>query len=325
MYDVFNIKSDKKIQKYNTIDEKEKFFPNRQEKNTLCTFPSPVIQSESNSESNSESDEIKLEIVNYDKGKEHSKTYTVPHNIVYPTRKRLLCFSVINGEYCNYGSHCTFAHTLAEQKIDIEMLYIYQIILDKDLMHFFSLSNPKTDEIYKRLLFFAHVCPKCVDFKCMGGYNCKYGTHAPCLKICKNDLLTGQCINKLIDISVDQSILDKIKSINYPANKDASNTFSLPSTYVGCMNGHHLSERNLIPYYTYINKKDISKKTIYQSVRYIDIDHVYKLLKNNNSNRNYINSMNKSSETSESTDDEINQWFKHDSYSSDDEKVETLF
>ena len=60
-------------------------------------------------------------------------------------------------------------------------------------------------------------------------------------------------------------------------------------------------------------------------MRYIDIDHVYKLLKNNNSNRNYINSMNKSSETSESTDDEINQWFKHDSYSSDDEKVETLF
>jgi hypothetical protein len=255
----------------------------------------------SGSESESE-EEIKVKIVDYNKGRERTQTYSVSSGLSCPTWKRLLCFSVINGEYCTYGSHCTFAHTLLEQKIDANMLCIYQIILDKNLISFFSLTNPKTDEIYSKLLFLTSVCSKCLSGKCMGGYNCKYGAHTPCLKLCKNDLLTGGCINKEIEIVVDAEISNKIN----PSNK--------PDKYLGCLNGHHLSTRNLVPYYDYINKKNISKKTLYQSTRYIDKkQHVYNL----NPNK-------KSSETSESTDEEISQWFKkeEDSSEDDDMKIE---
>lgn len=258
-------------------------------------------ESKSDSDSNSD-DEIKLEITDIIKGKERTKTIIIQQN---STKKRLLCFSVINNENCNYGNYCTFAHTLSEQVIDAEMLYIYQIILDKDLMNFFSLSNPKMDDIYKKLLFFTYVCPKCVSNTCMGGYNCKYGTHDPCLKICKNDLLTGECINKLINIPINNSILDKIELIN---KKET------PFSPTGCINGHHLSERNLIPYYKYINDKNISKKTVHQSVRYINANPICNILKN----KNCVYGNHKSSETSDSTDEEINEWFRKDSYSSDD-------
>lgn len=256
-------------------------------------------------------DEIKLEITNYDKNGDQICVFNIPCNNntlrQHSIKKRLLCFSVINDEQCGYNSLCKFAHTLSEQNIDGEIVYIYQIILDKELMNYFSLLNPKTDELYKRLLFFTHVCPKCEIGKCMGGYNCKYGTHDKCLKICKNDLLTGQCINKIIEIHVDPNIIDKIN----PTTK--------MDCYMGCINGHHLSERNLIPYYTYINKKNISKKTTCQSVRYIDTDPVFFLLKNNNNRRfSTKNAISSDSSTSSSMDEEINQLFRKKAEDYDD-------
>lgn len=251
----------------------------------------------SDGEQNDSDNDIKLEITEYTTGKERIHTYDVSCGSIYSNKKRLLCFSVINGKYCNYGNHCTFAHTLSEQVINIEKFYIYQIILDKNLMNFFSLTNPKTDEIYKQLLFFTHICSKCISSKCMGGYNCKFGTHSPCLKICKNDLLTGECINKPLNISVDESVLNKI---DIPTK---------PIVYGGCINGHHLTKRNLIPYYKYVNQKELSKKTTYQSVRHINLDRMRALLETNTKKP-------VCEKSSESTDDEINQWFKADDCSS---------
>jgi hypothetical protein len=298
--------------------ELEFLAPSHMRRNIIPNNVSPIHKEsrnkfflESNSKSESESnsdDEIKLEITDFIKGKERTKTVIIQQN---STKKRLLCFSVINNEHCNYGHYCTFAHTLAEQVIDSDMLYIYQIILDKNLMNFFSLSNPKTDQIYKKLLDFTRVCPKCVSKTCMGGYNCKYGTHDPCLKICKNDLLTGECQNKLIDIPINNSILNKMELINKTMKTDNIEN-SIDFIPVGCMNGHHLSKRKLIPYLPYVNEKNISKKTLHQSVRHINTNPVcYSLGKKN---YGYY----KSSETSDSTDDEINGWFRKDSYSDDD-------
>ena len=86
---------------------------------------------------------------------------------------------------------------LNEQIIDEDKKFIYQIILDKNLMNFFSMTNPKTNEIYKQLLFFTHVCDNCINNKCTGGYNCRNGVNDISLKLCKNDLLTGECLNKI--------------------------------------------------------------------------------------------------------------------------------
>jgi hypothetical protein len=259
-----------------------------------------------NLDSESSEDDIGLEITEYfPSGEERTHVCNVSSYLPYPNRKRLLCFSVIKGDACTYGDRCTFAHTLNEQIINIDKIYIYQIILDNNLMNFYSLTNPKTDDIYHQLLFYTHVCPKCISRVCMGGYNCKYGTHTPHLKICKNDLLTGECINKTIDIDVDEGIFEKITDIQKSEK------------YVGCINGHHLSSRNMVPYYTYVSKKEASNKTTYQSVRYIDINHINRLLrqgswKNNNYNKDG---------SSDSTDDDFNEWFKEKCSSSSEDVV----
>ncbi len=266
---------------------------------------SELLSDDSNDGYDSDS-EIKLEITEYNKNAQRTHTYAIPYKSSHSNRKKLLCFSVINNEYCDYGDYCTYAHNLNEQIIDIDNLYIYQIILDRNLMNFFSLSNPKTEYIYKKLLFYSYVCPKCISGKCMGGYNCKYGAHDTCLKLCKNDLLTGQCINKLININMNKSIFDKMVKIE-PIEKAPE--------YTGCINGHHLSKRNLVPYYKYINQKEYSKKNMYQSVRRIDINNINNIY--NLSKKNYI-----SEYSSESTDEEISQWFNKNNHISSDESTD---
>jgi len=243
------------------------------------------------------SDEMKIELVDNDE----IQTYPVPYKPVHSNKKRLICFSILNNELCNYGSHCTYAHSLSEQIIDPEKKFIYQIILDKNLMNFFSMTNPKTDEIYKQLLFLTHICDNCCNQTCTGGYNCRNGVFSPSLKLCRNDLLTGQCLNKIIHIDIDKSIIDKIDEIQ-PLE-----------TYTGCMNGHHLSARNLLPYYKYVHQKENTRKNQYQSVRYIDINSFYR---SKNSDK-YIHDDNSDS----SIDEEINSWFKKkdDSDDSDSE------
>lgn len=248
-------------------------------------------------------DEIKIEVTDTKNGNLYTHIYSVPFRPTHSNEKRLICFSIINDEPCAYGGNCTYAHSLREQRVDPDKNFIYQIILDKDLMNFFSMTNPKTDEIYKQLLFMTHVCESCTANKCTGGYNCRHGVNDPCLKICKNDLLTGQCLNKIIDVHVDNNIFHKI-------HRDGN-----PVVYKGCINGHHLTERKLLPYYKYVHQKENSKKNKYQSVRYIDINPLNRIF-NRQENNNY--NIRESHDSDESTDDEINSWFQK-KYESDDE------
>ncbi|ANB50594.1 hypothetical protein [Powai lake megavirus] len=245
-------------------------------------------------------DEIKIEITDSKNGKSYTHIYTVPYRPTHCNEKRLLCFSINNGENCVYGSNCTYAHTLDDQIIDDEKKFIYQMILDEKLMNFMSINESKMQEIYKRLLYLTQICDLCKNGKCTGGYNCRNGVFDICLKICKNDLLTGECINNIKDIFVDDSIIKKLTDDNF---KPAKN-------YKGCQNGHHLSLRNLVPYYKYMHQKENSKKNKYQSVRYIDIDSLSRIF-----NDKYVNNTNnfvKPEYDSESTDEEIDSWFRKD-------------
>jgi len=246
-------------------------------------------------------DEINIEITDCDN--DNLQIYTVPYHPTHSNEKRLICFSTINNEKCNYGSNCTYAHSLDEQIIDEEKKFIYQIVLDQNLMNFFSIINPKTDDIYKHLLFLTHICDNCNNKTCTGGYNCRNGVCNINLKICKNDLLTGECLNKLVDIFVDESIIKKFQT----------NGFIRCNTYEGCINGHHLTTRNLVPYYKFVHQKENSKKNKYQSVRYIDIDPLSRIFKNFDS-CNQPSLKNSSNDSDSTTDEEINCWFqnKHD-------------
>lgn len=279
--------------------------------NTLNNYYSSLVDDEGY-ESN---DEIDIEITNYNEGKVYTQTYTVPYHPTHCNEKRLLCFSVLNKDNCYYKNKCTYAHSFEEQIIDYDRLFTYQIILDKKLMNFFSLTNPKTEEIYRNLLFYTQICDLCSQNKCTGGYNCRHGAFTSMLKICKNDLFTGDCINKLSTITVTDDIIKKI----------SSNTFEQYPEYEGCINGHHLSERGLVPYYKYVHQKEVTKKNMYQSVRYIEIDPLLRIFKNKNNISNCIvSNSNNSNDTESSTDEEISGWFRNGCASSDSEDSETF-
>lgn len=260
-----------------------------------------MYQSKINNEIDCSDDEIKIE--HSKNGNIYIQSYPVPYRYNFNNRKRLICFSAINNQECSYGNTCTYAHSLSEQIIDDERKFIYEIILDDDLSKYFSISNPKTDEIYKNLLFATQLCENCLIKKCTGGYNCRNGVCTPILKLCRNDLLTGQCLNKIVDIEVNSEIKSKI----FPTDKQLS------TKYIGCINGHHLSHRNLLPYYKYVHSRENYKKNRYRSIRYIDMNPLNKLFRDQYHDESW-----NENRSDESTDDEVGSWFKKDNDSDDD-------
>jgi len=164
----------------------------------------------------------------------------IPYKPINSSRKRLLCNSVINKGECLYKDYCTYAHTLGDQNIDADKKIVYQIILDKNLMNYQH--NINIVEIYKNLLRYIKLCENCNANTCTGGYNCRNGIFTKSLQICRNDLLTGNCLNKTMNIIIDDAIFKKINNIQ------------ISEVYIGCINGHHLSNRGLICYYKFLNE-----------------------------------------------------------------------
>lgn len=248
-------------------------------------------------------DEFDIEITDFKNGSPSTHIYTVPYKPTHCNEKRLLCYTVINNSVCEYGSKCAYAHSMNDQIIDEDRKFIYQILLDKNLMNFFSITNPKTNEIYKHLLFLTNICSYCIKKTCTGGYNCKHGVCDSSLKLCKNDLYTGECINKTFDINVHPDIINKMHT----------DGFIFCDHYRGCINGHHLSDRGLIPYYKYVHQQESSKKNKYHSVRYIDLDPLTRIFRyKDNITNDYAN------DSESSTDEEVNSWFQKNSDSEED-------
>lgn len=184
-------------------------------------------------------------------------------------QKRLLCRSILNNGPCKYGAKCTYAHSYTEQIIDADKLELYQTILDKNLLNIQE--NPEKCKIYASLLKMGTVCPNCINNKCTGGYNCRDGSFDKMLKLCKNDLYTGACTNKLVSIHVSDDIRTKF---------GCDMTFE----YIGCYNGHHLTSRGLMSYCKYQH----DSKEIYH--KFIDHNHIENI-KSGNYNISYDNNM----------------------------------
>jgi hypothetical protein len=104
------------------------------------------------SDDDDDNNNINLEITDYNNGNLMTQNCNVKYKNNINNEKRLLCFSILNEQKCVYGEKCTYAHNLIEQFIDIDKEFLYKIILDRNLMNFYSLTNPKTDEIYRNLL-----------------------------------------------------------------------------------------------------------------------------------------------------------------------------
>ena len=243
-------------------------------------------------ENKDDSDEdMKIEILDYDGVRHRKHTYSVSKKFTSINEKRLVCYSIINGSECQYGKNCTYAHRQEDQIIDEDRLSVYRIILDKNLRDFNNISDQKKLFLYTQLLFCSNTCEQCINMKCPGGFNCRNGTNTHDLKICKNDFLTGECLNKKCEITIHKNITDKITNINKADN------------YEGCINGHHLTQRGLIPYYKYLHLRKEHYKTKYDSTNYIDLNNIMRL----NSGKNRIF---QDSSSEESSDDEIRSWFK---------------
>lgn len=229
--------------------------------------------------------------------------YKIPYRPTFCSKKRLICYSVVNNTDCTHGDNCTYAHSLDDQKIDTDRLDCYQIILSKDLT---NLPSNIIDNIYRSLLFATSVCDLCIKNKCTGGYNCRNGVCYVSMKVCKSNLLSGDCMNIETTKQIPINIIDKI----------TSDSFKLADNYIGCVNGHHLTTRGLIPFCQYTQQQEASRKNYYQSVRQIQFNTINCI---NSINTASINTLNQDSDSESTTDEEVNSWFAMKSYDSDSE------
>jgi hypothetical protein len=112
-------------------------------------------------------------------------------NINLENKKKILCNYYIKNEPCVYGPRCLYAHSIIEQKIDTVRKTAYDIIQNEfDLSY---LDFNKNSELLKNILIFTKVCSECVNHRCTGGVNCKFGVYTKTLQICNIDVLYGNC------------------------------------------------------------------------------------------------------------------------------------
>lgn len=136
--------------------------------------------------------------------------------------KKLLCYNIVNNCKCVYKNKCMFAHTLEEQKKEPIRQYIYNMLYVWEDLSNININEDKT--LLNELIIMTKECKNCINKKCPGGYNCKFGTCLKENKICYNDLYYGKCYNTTIESNQNEIILNR------------------------CINGIHLTEKKLIPY-----------------------------------------------------------------------------
>jgi hypothetical protein len=148
--------------------------------------------------------------------------------------KKLLCNNIVNGIKCLYRHKCMFAHELSEQKVDNDRLLAIKIVSKVNDLSYVDIYNNK--QLFDEMIILTKECKNCINNKCTGGYNCKYGTCLKELKICYDDLMCGKCIN-FVDLETKC-----------------------------CLNGIHLTEKKLIPYSQRQNiEENIKKPTLLSS------------------------------------------------------------
>jgi hypothetical protein len=137
--------------------------------------------------------------------------------------KKLLCYNIVNNMKCVYKNKCMFAHNINEQLKEQNREFIYNMIYVLNDLSNINIKENK--ELFEELMIFTKECKNCINKKCPGGYNCKFGVCMKELKICYNDLLNGKCMYPLKDEIINDKIIRR------------------------CQYGIHLTEKNLIPYY----------------------------------------------------------------------------
>jgi hypothetical protein len=114
-------------------------------------------------------------------------------------RKKILCNSYLKGEECQYKEKCLYAHSIDEQKMELIRKKVYNIIQNEFDLSYLDLgtkSDEESNELIKNLTVMTKVCQDCLNKKCAGGVNCKFGVYNSNLQICYEDMYTGKCTNE---------------------------------------------------------------------------------------------------------------------------------
>ena len=215
--------------------------------------------------------------------------------------KKLLCYNIVNNNECLYKSKCMFAHNINEQKKETIREYIYDIINVIDDASVIDIYDDKN--LLNELLVYTKECKNCINKKCPGGYNCKFGACLRDLRICYNDLLYGKCFNCLKeDISMEGKPIKR------------------------CINGIHLTEKKLIPYQQringeinlselsiFFNEYDLGKNNKFNTISLILNDNTIKKVK-------YLINYNKKNENLKLNNDILNNNILNNDNSSEENK-----
>jgi hypothetical protein len=149
--------------------------------------------------------------------------------------KTILCNSYINKTKCEYKNKCTFAHNLSEQNINQDRKIAYEIVKSKKTIDTDNLDK----NIYNELCILTRVCEKCVNNKCVGGYNCSRGAIDPKYQVCYNNLVCKSCSNsKCTSLHLNhqkqksptkyqKKIIQEIESPDFTKYSDSDNGYDL--------------------------------------------------------------------------------------------------
>ena len=112
------------------------------------------------------------------------------------SKKKILCNTFFKGEECQYGDKCLYAHSITQQKMDPIRKRAYDIIQNEFDLSYLDLGNKTDDEsadLLLTLILLTKVCYDCINKKCAGGVNCKFGVYNKSLQICYEDMMNNKC------------------------------------------------------------------------------------------------------------------------------------
>jgi hypothetical protein len=112
------------------------------------------------------------------------------------SKKKILCNTFFKGDECQYGDKCLYAHSITQQKMDVIRKRAYDIIQNEFDLSYLDLGNKNDNEsadLLLTLILLTKICYDCINKKCAGGVNCKFGVYNKSLQICYEDMMNGKC------------------------------------------------------------------------------------------------------------------------------------
>lgn len=112
------------------------------------------------------------------------------------SKKKILCNSFFKSEECQYADKCLYAHSITQQKMDNNRKKAYDIIQNEFDLSYLDLGNKNDNEsadLLSTLILLTKICYDCINKKCAGGVNCKFGVYNKSLQICYDDMMNGKC------------------------------------------------------------------------------------------------------------------------------------